>query len=107
MTIKECGCAEEWKLRSNTDKFESSPPTIFTKAVLSIFCNAAKENRDVASVNVPKAFTDTDLKCDKVHTKLKGRMVVFLAMTDPTLYGQLITVVNGKPVLFAEMQETY
>ena len=54
--IKGRGCADGRKQRDYIDKSETSSPTISTEAVFIIISIAAKEGRDVASVDIPGAF---------------------------------------------------
>lgn len=102
-SIKGRGCADGRKQRDYIDKSESSSPTITTEAVFIITTIAAKEGRDVASVDIPGAFMQTDLDGEIIHIKFEGRMAELLAMIDPKLYRQHIIIEKGKPVLYAEL----
>lgn len=104
-TIKGRGCADGRKQPGNIQKIEASSPTISTEAVLLIAAIAAKENRDVATMDVPGAFLQTDLEGEKMQIKLEGRMAELLAIIDPKLYRQHIIMENGRPVLYAELRK--
>lgn len=101
--IKGRGCADGRKQREYIRKEETSSPTISTEAVLIIITIAAKEKRDVASVDLPGAFMQTELDGEKVTIKFEGRMVELLAMIDPKLYRPHVIIERGKPVLYAEL----
>lgn len=102
-TIKGRGCADGRKQRGQVTNKEKSSPTIAIEAVFLIICIAAKEERDVASVDMPGAFMQTSLKGEKIHIKFEGRMAELLSMIDPKLYRKHIIIEKGKPVLYAEL----
>lgn len=102
-TIKGRGCADGRKQRGTMEKSEASSPTISTEAVFLIITIAAKEHRDVATVDIPGAFMQTELSGEQVVIKIEGRMVELLAMIDPKLYRKYIMVEKGRPVLYAEL----
>lgn len=104
-TIKGRGCADGRKQRKYVTKEEASSPTICTEAVFIIIVIAAKEERDVASMDLPGAFMQTDLDGETVIVKFEGRMAEVLAMIDPSLYRQHFMVEKGKPVLYAELRK--
>jgi hypothetical protein len=59
----------------------------------------AKEGRDVATVNIPGAFTQADMD-NIVHMKLEGKMAEILVKVDPKLYRKYVQVEKGKQVLY-------
>lgn len=104
-TIKGRGCADGRKQRGYVTKEEASSPTICTEAVFIIIVIAAKEERDVATMDIPGAFLQTDLDGETIIVKFEGRMAEVLAMIDPSLYRQHVMVEKGKPVLYAELRK--
>lgn len=104
-TLKGRGCADGRKQRKYIRKDEASSPTISTEAVFLILIIAAKEGRDVATMDIPGAFMQTGLDGEKIHIKFEGRMVELLAMIDPQLYRPHIILEKGKPVLYAELSK--
>lgn len=105
-SIKGRGCADGRKQREHAAKHEVSSPTISTEAVFIIVSIAAKERRDVATVDIPGAFLQTDLDEDeKILIRFEGRMAELLAMIDPKLYRQHIAIERGKSVLYAELKK--
>lgn len=102
-TIKGRGCADGRKQRDYIGKEEASSPTISIEAVFIILTIAAEEGRDVATVDIPGAFMQTELSGEKVIIKFEGRMAEMLAMIDPKLYRPHVMLEKGKPVLYAEL----
>lgn len=103
--IKGRGCADGRKQRAYVTKDETSSPTISTEAVLLIATIAAKERRDVATVDIPGAFMQTDLDGEHIMIKFEGRMAELMAMVDPSLYRPHIMIEHGKPVLYAVLKK--
>ena len=62
----------------------------------------AKENRDVAIVDIPGAFMQADMD-EIVHMRLEGTMAQLLIKLDPSLYKQYTVIENGKTVLYLLM----
>ena len=68
----------------------------------------AKEEREVAVVDIPNAFIQTDNEKLKSHherdvMKVKGRLADMLVEIDPELYGPFLTKENGMSVLYLEI----
>lgn len=103
--VKGRGCADGRKQRLYIDKCDASSPTISTEAVFLIIMVAAKEERDVAIVDIPGAFLHTKLEGETVIVRFDGRMAEILAVIDPKLYLPHITMENGKPVLYGELKK--
>ena len=59
----------------------------------------AKENRFVATCDIPGAFMQADMD-ELLHIKLEGDMALLLAKVDPDRYNKYIRYVNGKPVIY-------
>lgn len=65
--IKGRGCADGRKQRNSAMKGEASSPTISTEAVFLLLTIAAKEGRDVMTIDIPVSFLQTELKGERVH----------------------------------------
>lgn len=103
--IKGRGCADGRKQRADAVKGEASSPTISTEAVFLLLTIAAKEGRDVMTMDIPGAFLQTDLdEGERIHVRFEGRMAELLTMINPKLYKPNIVVERGKPVLYAELK---
>ena len=64
----------------------------------------ARENRDVATVDIPGAFMQADMD-DVVHMKLEGKMAELLVKVDPKLYRKYVQMEKGKMVLYVELRK--
>ena len=67
-TIKGTGCADGRKQRATTTKEEASSLTVAIESVLLSCVRNAKEGRDVATVDIHRAFMQADME-DRVHMK--------------------------------------
>jgi hypothetical protein len=63
----------------------------------------AKEQRDVATANIPSAFMQTEMD-EIVHMRLEGTMVDIL-VEYPEKYGPYITSHNGKNVPYVQLMK--
>ena len=77
-TIKGRGCADGRKQRVYISKDQASAPTVATESLLLTCLIDAAENRDVATVDVPRAFMQSDMEGPDTHMKLEGKMVEIL-----------------------------
>jgi len=101
-TVKGRGCADGRKQRAYTNKEEATSPTIATEAVFLTAVIAALEGRDVAVVDVPGAFMQTDLD-ELVHVRFTGTMVDMLLEIDYEMYSPFITYEGKNKVLYVEL----
>eukprot|EP00978_Attheya_sp_CCMP212_P048586 scaffold546300_cov122-Attheya_sp.AAC.1 len=102
--IKGRGCADGRKQREYTTKEESSSPTVAIESVMLTSVIDAKEERDVATVDIPGAFMQVDQE-DLVHMRMHGQMAELLVKLDPKLYRKYIQVENGKKVLYVQLKK--
>ena len=100
--IKGQGCADGRKQRLHTPKDDASSPTVATESVLLSCMIDAKEQRDVATVDIPGAFMQGD-QDETVHMRLEGTLAELLTKCDPKLYRQYVVTENNKPVLYVEL----
>ena len=63
----------------------------------------AKENRDIAIIDIPNTFVQADWTGEKLIIKLRGRLAELMVRTSPTLYLEYVTIENGKAVLYLEI----
>ena len=100
--IKGRGCADGCKQRLHTPKDDASSPTAATESVLLSCVIDAKEQRDVATVDIPGAFMQGD-QDETVHMHLEGTLAELLKKCDPKLYRQYVVTENNRPVLYVEL----
>ena len=98
-SVKARGCADGSK--QEMDKENTSAPVISTDALFITLVIDAMERRDVATVDIPGAFLQTDAK-PGTHMKITGPMVDILCQINPKLYEKYVTNENGKRVLYTE-----
>ena len=75
---------------------------VATESVLLSCVIDAKEQRDVATVDIPGAFMQGD-QDETVHMHLEGTLAELLTKRDPKLYHQYVVTENNKPVLYVEL----
>jgi hypothetical protein len=97
--IKARGCADGRPQRKYIAKEDATSPTVTTEAVFITALIDAYEGRDVAVVDIPGAFMQTDMDED-THIKITGKMVDWLIEVDRDVYGPCVTLENGKPVIY-------
>ena len=64
----------------------------------------AKENRDVATVDIPGAFMQSKIEGPDIHMKLEGNLVKILEKIDPKLYSKYIAKEKGRPVMYVKLR---
>ena len=84
--IKGRGCADGRKQRSYLNKDDVSAPMVATESLLLTCLIDASEGRDVATVDIPGAFMQSDMEGDDTYMKLEGKMIDILAKLDKNLY---------------------
>ena len=102
--IKGRGCADGRKQRIYTAKEEASSPTVSVEALMLTCAIDAKEERDVATVDIPGAFMQADMD-ELVHVRLEGTMAELLMKLDPKLYRPYLVTENNKKVLYVELKK--
>ena len=86
--LKGRGCADGRPQREFISRDEASSPTVNLHALYLTSIQDALEGRDVATVDIPGAFLQTDMPNNEppVHIKLTGQMVDLLCKIDPDRY---------------------
>eukprot|EP00536_Pseudo-nitzschia_multiseries_P011157 jgi/Psemu1/28016/gm1.28016_g len=102
--VKGRGCADGRPQRKFITKEDSTSPTVSLYALMLSCMIDAVKGRDVASVDIPRAFLQTDMpEGEDVYIKLDGTMAKLLCCVDPKLYGpNMITMRNGKKTLIGK-----
>ena len=73
-TIKGCDCADGRKQRHHIIKSDATFTTILTEAVSLIKNISTKERRNVTPVDIPVAFTHTNIQGEIVRVKFEGNI---------------------------------
>lgn len=91
--------------RNYISKEEASSPTVSTEAVLLTCIIEAKENRDVATIDIPNAFIQTrvEREQDRAIIRITGILVDMLQKIAPGVYDDYVTTnKNGDKELLSE-----
>jgi hypothetical protein len=102
--IKGRGCADGRKQRDYLTKEETSSPTVAIESVMLSCTIDAKEKRDVATVDIPGAFMQTDME-GTVHMVLEGTMAELLVKLHPKLYQKHVQIKKGKPTMYVQLKK--
>jgi hypothetical protein len=104
--IKGRGCADGRKQRLWTDKRDSSSPTAALESLMITATIDAYEGRDVATVDIPGAFLQTEQDDDEIiHVKLRAEMATLLAEINPQKYKPYLRTEGGKPVVYMKLKK--
>ena len=66
----------------------------------------AVEHQEVATVEIPGEFMQSDMEGETVLTKMEGKMVYILTKLDPNLYHKYSTTEKVIPVLYVEFKKS-
>ena len=84
-------------------KDQTASPTVSLEAILLTCIIDAEEGRDVAVVDIPNAFIQTNNEGECLIMKVKGRLAMLLYQIDPGTYWPYLTYEDGVPVLYLEV----
>jgi hypothetical protein len=101
-TIKGRACADGRKQRVDAKKGDATSPTVSIEAVLITAVIDAKEERDVAVIDIPLAFVQTEMD-DEVLMIMRGRLAEIMAAVAPEIYNKYITIENGIKLLYVKL----
>ena len=76
-----------------------------TEALLLTCLIDACENRDVATVDVPGAFMQSDMEGPETHMKFEGKMLDILTRIDPKLYTKYFQKEKNKSVMCVKLRK--
>jgi len=102
--IKGRGCVDGRPQREYTAKEESTAPTVSIEAFMITCMVDALEGRDVATVDIPGAFMQTE-QDELVHVKLEGIMVDLLLKVAPGKYDKEVRYHGNKPYLYTRLKK--
>ena len=101
--IKVRACANGSKQRQWMTKEDTSSPTVSLPAVLATAVIDAYEGREVAVIDIPNAFVQTENVGEVVHMKIRGEMALILVQLFSEYYKDYLTEENGTPVLYVQV----
>ena len=103
--IKGRGCADGRPQRVYMSKSETSSPTVFTESIFIGSAMDAKEGRDVAHVDIPGAFLQTEASHNTI-IKLQGVLVITLTKINPD-WKKFMTYEGRNPQYTTEQRKLY
>ena len=101
--IKGRGCADGRKQREYINKEEASSPTVSTEALMLSCIVDAREEREVATLDIPGAFLHARMD-EKVIMRIDGAMADLLVKINPEKYKPFLEKQRGKPVIFVQLK---
>ena len=101
--IKARACANGSKQRNWMSREDTSSPTVSLQSVFLTCAIEAYEERDVAVVDIPNAFVQTDHEGETVYMKVRGELAKILVEIAPEIYEKYLVYENGVPVLYLEI----
>jgi len=105
--VKARTCANGSVERAWMAKEGTASPTTVTESILLTAVIDAEENRDVATVDIPNAFIQTDVENNddgsRVIMKIRGPLVDMLVELDPETYGEYVRIEGGNKVIYVHV----
>ena len=102
--IKGRGCADGRPQRLYTGKDESPSKTVTVESVMLTSMVDAMERRDVATVDIPGAFLQTDMN-ELVYMVIRGKLVDTLLKNNRNKYEEFVVYKNGVKILYGKLKK--
>ena len=104
--IKTRQCANGSTQRLYTKKEDCASPTVSLPSVIMTSIIDAWERREVAIVDIPNAFVQTENTGEPVFMKIRGEMARMLVELSPETYQPfLVHDQRGEPVLYVQVMK--
>ena len=105
-SVKGRGCADGRRQREYIRKEDATSPTVSLYALILSCIIDAIEGHDMATVDIPGAFLQTDMpEGEDVYIRLDGPMAELLCRIDPKMYSKYVLNKNGKKTLFTHAEK--
>ena len=101
--VKARHCANGSKQCDWMQKEETASLTVMLQSVFLTCGIDAHEGHDVAIVDIPNAFIQTDHSGEMVIMKIKGELAQILVEVCPELYKDYVAYKNGIPIIYVEL----
>ena len=102
--VKARACANGSIQHKWMDKEDAASPTASLESVLLTAVIDAKEGRDIATVDIPNAFIQTDIPQEEgkeqIIMKIRGPMVDMLVEIDPSTYSKHVIYEHGQKIIY-------
>ncbi len=103
-TIKARTCANGSIQRAWMQREDATSPTASLESIILTSTIEAHENRDVATIDVPNAFIQTEVEYKEgeewITLKVQGVLVDMLVKMEPEIYKDRIVYENGKKTIY-------
>ena len=83
----------------------SASPTVLLESVMITSVIDAKEQREVAVIDIPNAFVQTEMEGDCVIMKMQGKLAELLIEVAPEVYCDYVVIERGQTILYLELQK--
>jgi hypothetical protein len=104
-TVKARVCANGSTQRAYISREEASSPTAASEAIITTGVIDAKQKRDVMTLDIPNAFTQTDIALDgnKIIIKIRGQLVDILLELCPGVYDDYVIDEGKYKIMYVSM----
>ncbi len=97
--------ADGSKQRDYIQEGAAALPTVMTESVLITAAIEATEGRDVALIDLPRAFLNAEMD-EVVHMVLWGKLAELMVKFAPQIYRKYVTLgTRGQPMLYVTLQK--
>ena len=103
-TIKARQCTDGRKEQEHLAKEEATSPTVSTDAIFITSVIDAKDDRQVAVVDLPGAILHED-NAEDVIMFMKGRLAELMMMEAPQTYQKYVMIESEQKVLYVKVQK--
>jgi hypothetical protein len=103
-TLKSRACADGRQQRLWTNKEDVSSPTPCIEALKYTLIIDALEGRDVATVDLPAQFLQTDMD-DEIYLKVSGPLALLLVELDNKRWAKHLRKEHGRPVIYVRCKK--
>ena len=93
------------KQRLSTDKEDLASPTVLLESVMITSVIDAKEGREVAVIDIPNAFVQTEREGKHVIMKMRGKLAELLVEVASEVYRDYVITERGQTVLYLELRK--
>ena len=95
------------RMYDGNDKSDGALPTVVTESICMTNVEDAKENRNLAVLDIANAFLQADTD-ETVNMLLRGKLADMMVRIDQALYREHVTYsANGVPMIYVSCQKPF
>ena len=98
-------CVNGSKQQLWTDKEDLASPTVLLESVMITSVIDAKEGCEVAVIDIPNAFVQTEMEGERVIMKMRRKLAELLVEVAPEVYQDYVVTERGQTVLYLELRK--